>query len=167
MNTGIQKSGLTPYGASTTTSPAGKRIPGSERPKKRLFEIIAAHDIPYAASASMGYPEDFMAKVAKAAQVDGPSFIHVLASCPTGWGTPTEEAVEIAKEAVDTGLWVLAEYEDGAFRLTHDPKTFKPVAPYFQRQKRFRHLGEADLERCSRARDARWTVYRSQWGAVR
>lgn len=111
MNTGIQKSGLTPYGTKTTTSPVGKNLPGSITKKKNLFEIIAAHGIEYAAVASIGYPLDFINKVNRAKHCSTTSFIHVYASCPTGWGTPPETAVEIAKEAVDCGLWPLAEYE--------------------------------------------------------
>ncbi|MBR0140747.1 MAG: pyruvate synthase subunit beta, partial [Ruminococcus sp.] len=85
MNTGIQKSGLTPFGAKTTTTPAGKNIHGNIRPKKNMFEIAAAHDIPYAATASIGCLNDFIAKVQKASKIQGTKYIHVIAPCPTGW----------------------------------------------------------------------------------
>ena len=98
MNTGVQTSGLTPYGAKTTTSPAGDRLPGNTKPKKNVFEIVAAHDIPYAATASLGYPEDLLNKVAKAKATDGPSYIHIFAPCPTGWGCASELTVDIAKK---------------------------------------------------------------------
>ena len=98
MNTGVQKSGLTPYGMKTTNTPAGKRIHGSQSSKKRMFEIVAAHGIPYAATASVGYPEDFLAKVEKAMNTDGTSYIHVMAPCPTGWGTESDVTVDIGKE---------------------------------------------------------------------
>jgi len=163
MNTGIQKSGLTPFGTQTTTTPAGKNIHGSKTQKKNLFEIIAAHDIPYAATASIGYPQDYIDKVQKAAQVKGPAFIHVYASCPTGWGTPTETSVEIAKEAVDCGLFFLAEYENGDYRLTRNPKQFASVADYLKKQGRFKHLSDADIASIEANRDHKWERMRRMW----
>lgn len=163
MNTGIQKSGLTPFGTQTTTTPAGKNIHGSKTQKKNLFEIIAAHDIPYAATASIGYPQDYIDKVQKAAQVKGPAFIHVYASCPTGWGTPTETSVEIAKEAVDCGLFFLAEYENGDYRLTRNPKRFASVADYLKKQGRFKHLSDADIASIEAHRDHKWERMRRMW----
>ena len=130
MNTGIQKSGLTPFGARTTTTPAGANIHGNIRPKKNMFEIAAAHDIPYAATASVGYITDFIRKVEKASKIQGTKYIHVIAPCPTGWGIAPDETVEIAKEVVDCGLWYLAEYENGAFTLNHKPKDFSSVEAY-------------------------------------
>ena len=164
MNTGIQKSGLTPFGSRTTTSPAGKRLPGSLTHKKNLFEIIAAHGIPYAATASIGYPQDYMKKIAKAARVDGPSFIHVLASCPTGWGSATDSAVELAKEAVTSGLWIMAEYEGGEYRLNINPKSFTPVEDYLKKQKRFAHLDQAAVATIVEHRDREWLRVRNRWG---
>lgn len=163
MNTGIQKSGLTPYGSKTTTTPAGKNRPGSLSQKKNLFEIIAAHDIPYAATASIGYPQDYMNKILKAGRVDGPSFIHVLATCPTGWGSPPETAVSLARQAVTCGLWVLAEYEDGGFRVNVTPKAFTPVRDYLKEQGRFKHLGESDVTAIEARRDHRWRRIRRHW----
>jgi pyruvate ferredoxin oxidoreductase beta subunit len=163
MNTGIQKSGLTPFGTKTTTTPAGKNIRGAITHKKNLFEIIAAHDIKYAATASIGYPQDFMDKVYKASQVDGTSFIHVLASCPTGWGTPTETSVEIMKEVVDCGLWYLAEYENSEFKLNKNPAQFTSVKEYMQKQARFKHLKEEDYEEIIRHRDLKWEKIRKNW----
>jgi pyruvate ferredoxin oxidoreductase beta subunit len=163
MNTGIQKSGLTPYGSRTTTTPAGKHQPGSITHKKNLFEIIAAHDIPYAATASIGYPQDYMKKIQKASQVDGPSFIHILASCPTGWGSAADSAVELAKEAVTSGLWIMAEYEGGDYRLTVNPKVFSPIADYLGKQKRFAHLDQAGIEEICGHRDRQWQRIRKNW----
>jgi pyruvate ferredoxin oxidoreductase beta subunit len=156
MNTGIQKSGLTPYGTRTTTSPAGENLGGSITHKKNLFEIIAAHDIEYAAVASIGYPVDYMNKVNKAKHVRGTSFIHVYASCPTGWGTPTETSIHVAKEAVDCGLWVLAEYENGEFKLNRKPKSFSSLEEHLKPQGRYRHLGDREIEEITRHRDAKW-----------
>ncbi len=164
MNTGIQKSGLTPYGSRTTTSPAGKNLPGAVTQKKNLFEIITAHGIPYAATASIGYPQDYMKKIAKAARIDGPSFIHILASCPTGWGSPADSAVELAKEAVTSGLWIMAEYENDEYRLSINPKNFTPVEDYLKKQKRFAHLDRNAIDMVTRHRDREWLRIRKRWG---
>ncbi len=163
MNTGIQKSGLTPYGTKTTTTPAGKNIPGTITHKKNLFEIIAAHDIAYAATASIGYPQDFINKVNKAKHVKGASFIHVYASCPTGWGTPTETAVEIAKEAVDCGLFYMPEDADGDFVLNKNPKEFASAKDYLKKQGRFKHLSDEDIDIIVTQRDKKWERMRKQW----
>lgn len=156
MNTGIQKSGLTPFGATTTTTPAGSRVKGNIRPKKNLFEIVAAHGIPYAATASVGYIEDFANKVKKASEVKGTSFIHVLAPCPTGWGVDTSETIDIAREIVDTGLWYLAEYYDGEMHLNMKPKALDGVSHYIKRQGRFKHLSDEDIDKIIRERDKTW-----------
>ena len=163
MNTGIQKSGLTPYGTKTTTTPAGKNLPGTITQKKNLFEIIAAHDIAYAATASIGYPLDFINKVNKAKHVKGASFIHVYASCPTGWGTPTETSVAIAKEAVDCGLFYMAEYTDGEFVLNKNPKKFTSAKDYLIKQGRFKHLIDDDIDLIIAQRDKKWERMRRQW----
>ena len=156
MNTGIQKSSLTPFGARTTTTPAGKNVRGNLRVKKNLFEIVAAHDIPYAATASVGYLQDYINKVEKASKIQGTKFIHVIAPCPTGWGVKTDETIDVAKESVDTGLLYLAEYEKGQYRITHRPKEFSDVASYIRRQTRFRHLTDEDISLIIEGRDAKW-----------
>lgn len=156
MNTGIQKSSLTPFGARTTTTPAGVNIRGNLRPKKNMFEIIAAHGIPYAATASIGYLNDFINKVEKASKIRGTKYIHVIAPCPTGWGIETDETVEVAKEVVDCGLWYLAEYENEEFRLTYRPKEFSDPEAYLRRQTRFRHLTDEDIDVIRRSRDKKW-----------
>lgn len=156
MNTGIQKSSLTPFGARTTTTPAGKNVRGNLRVKKNLFEIVAAHDIPYAATASVGYLQDYINKVEKASKIQGTKFIHVIAPCPTGWGVKTDETIDVAKEIVDTGLLYLAEFEKGQYRITHKPKEFSDVASYIRRQTRFRHLTDEDISLIIEGRDAKW-----------
>lgn len=163
MNTGVQKSGMTPYGMKTTNTPAGQRIHGSQTSKKRMFEIVAAHGIPYAATASVGYPEDYMAKVEKAMNTDGASYIHVMAPCPTGWGTASDVTVELGKEAVDCGLWYLAEYENDAFKLNRDPKEFTSVTEYLKKQGRFAAMNDEDIARVIRERDAAWERMRKNW----
>ena len=155
MNTGIQKSGLTPFGAKTTT-PAGSNIHGNIRPKKNMFEIAAAHDIPYAATASVGYIYDFIQKVQKASKIHGTKYIHVIAPCPTGWGVAPDATVDIAKEVVDCGLWYLAEYENGSFKLNHKPKEFTDVSAYLKKQGRFKHLTDEDIQIITASRDKKW-----------
>nr|AGS52663.1 pyruvate:ferredoxin oxidoreductase, beta subunit [uncultured bacterium contig00045] len=149
MNTGIQKSSLTPYGSRTTTTPAGKNIHGNLRHKKNMFEIVAAHGAKYAATASVGYIGDYMDKVKRASGIEGVKYIHVIAPCPTGWGIAADETIEIAKEAVDCGLWTLQEYYDGEFTVN-----VKPVAPdkleaHLRRQGRFGHLSDEDVDAIS------------------
>jgi len=163
MNTGIQKSALTPYGAKTTTTPAGQNVRGTVTQKKNMFEIVAAHGIDYAATASIGYMQDFLDKIQKASTVEGTSYIHVFAPCPTGWGTPIDSAIELGKEVVDSGLWYLAEYENGTFRLNKNPQEFTSVESYLLRQGRFKHLRKEDIDGIVRSRDAKWERMRSQW----
>ncbi|MGB9635829.1 MAG: pyruvate synthase subunit PorB [Thermoplasmata archaeon] len=144
MNTGIQRSSATPYGASTTTSPPGKLSIGEDVPKKPLAEIVAAHRPSYVATASVGYYMDFQSKVKKALSKKGPSFIVVYTPCPTGWRTPSEKSIEIAKLAVDTGYIILWEMENGdrnTLKVTKaPPKPRKPVEEFLKIQGRFRHL---------------------------
>jgi pyruvate ferredoxin oxidoreductase beta subunit len=163
MNTGIQKSGLTPFGAKTTTTPAGNNTRGNTNTKKNMFEIVAAHGIKYAATASVGYIQDFIDKVKKASEVQGTSYIHVVAPCPTGWGTPTEKMIDCAKDIVDSGLWYLAEYEDGEFKLNKDPKEFTSVKNYLLSQGRFKHLKDEDIEQIIAQRDKKWKSIRKNW----
>jgi len=163
MNTGIQKSGLTPYGTKTTTSPAGENLPGSITMKKNMFEIVAAHGIQYAATASIGYLEDFMMKVQKAKETKGTSYIHVFAPCPTGWGHESNITIDLAKQAVDSGLWYLAEFENGEFKLNKNPKEFSSVEDYLKVQSRFKHLKEKDIEVIKSHRNQKWEKMRKEW----
>jgi pyruvate ferredoxin oxidoreductase beta subunit len=150
MNTGIQRSGLTPYGATTTTTPS----PCFEnKPKKDMMRIVAAHDIPYAATACTSFPLDFMQKVEKASRVNGPTYIHVLVPCPTGWGFAPELTIELGRMAVETGVWKLTEFEHGKFRTTYTPKRKRTVAEYFEVQTRFRHLSPEEIEAIQREID--------------
>lgn len=147
MNTGFQRSGATPWGAATSTGPSGSRPLWEDRPKKDMLRIMAAHNIPYAATASVAYPRDFMEKVRRAAVVKGPSYIQVLSPCPTGWGYEPHLTVEMGRLAVETGMWTLAEYYEGEFRVTHRPSRRKPVREYLTAQRRFAHLTEGETER--------------------
>ncbi|MDR3205845.1 MAG: pyruvate synthase subunit beta [Candidatus Methanoplasma sp.] len=159
MNTGTQKSSLTPFGARTTTTP----FKGNVRDKKDMFEIAAAHGIPYAATASVGYLNDYMRKVAKAAEIKGTKYIHVIAPCPTGWGAGSDETIELAKEAVDCGLWPLAEYENGEFTLSMRAKDPSLLDGHIRRQGRFRHLTSEDMEHIRELRDRRWDRIERKW----
>lgn len=170
MNTGIQKSSLTPFGAKTTTTPAGRNVHGCLTQKKNMFEIVAAHGIPYAATASIGYLPDFMSKVSRAASVKGTKYIHVIAPCPTGWGCAVDETVELAKDVVDCGLWYLAEYEGpslcgeagGRLSLNRNPKKFSSVESYLRRQGRFRALTDEEIAHVVAGRDRKWEALRAQ-----
>jgi pyruvate ferredoxin oxidoreductase beta subunit len=146
MNTGIQRSSATPYGASTTTAPAGKLSIGQTTWKKNLPEIFVAHNIPYVATASPGYPFDLMNKVKKGAEVNGPAYVHLLSPCPTGWRSPSNLSVKLGKLAVETAIFPLYEVENGRYKLNVDPSKLKPVEEYLKPQGRFRHLLEGEVK---------------------
>ncbi|MFC1910524.1 pyruvate synthase subunit PorB [Chloroflexota bacterium] len=146
MNTGIQRSSATPFGAATTTSPAGKISIGQITRKKNMPAIAAAHNIPYVATASPSYPFDFMAKVTKAMAVKGPSYLHVLSVCPTGWRSATDLSIRLGRLAVETGVFPLYEVENGKYKLNMDFPKFRPVTDYLKNQGRFRHLTEEHLK---------------------
>jgi len=146
MNTGIQRSSATPYGASTTTAPAGKFSIGQTTWKKNLPEIFVAHNIPYVATASPGYPFDLMNKVKKGAEVNGPAYVHLLSPCPTGWRSPSNLSVKLGKLAVETAIFPLYEVENGHYKLNVDPPKLKPVEEYLKPQGRFRHLLEGEVK---------------------
>jgi pyruvate ferredoxin oxidoreductase beta subunit len=165
MNTGVQRSASTPYKSWTTTTPTGTCSSGEKNQfRKSLFEIMAAHRIPYIATASVAHPKDLMEKVEKAKNIKGCKVIHVLAPCPTGWGYAPELTVEIGKMAVDLGLWYLAECENGVMKLNHTPKDFKSIDKYLKAQKRFRHLTEKDYEEIEEIRNSEWIRLRKMFG---
>ncbi len=143
MNTGIQRSSSTPFGATTTTSPAGKMQPAGQMTwKKDMTAIAAAHGIPYTATACPSYYADLIKKVQKAKAVNGPSYLHVLSVCPTGWRIPPQKSIEYGKLAVDSGIFSLYEVENGVWKLSRKPKKLVPVADYFKGQGRYRHLDD-------------------------
>lgn len=142
MNTGVQRSGATPFGASTTTSPAGKVSIGQRTWKKNMPEIVVAHHIPYVATANPSYPFDLMNKISKAHDVKGPAYIHVFAGCPTGWRSPSDTPIELGKLATQTGVFPLYEVEGGKWTMKVEPQ-LKPVVEYLKAsQGRYRHLTE-------------------------
>jgi pyruvate ferredoxin oxidoreductase beta subunit len=142
MNTGIQRSSATPFGAATTTSPAGKKSVGQFSWKKNMPAIAAAHNIPYVATATHGYPFDLMTKVAKAVAIKGPAYVHVLSVCPTGWRSPTDTINRQARLAVQTGMFPLYEVENGVYKMSLDIPKLRPVTDYLKSQGRFRHLSD-------------------------
>ena len=146
MNTGIQRSSATPFGASTTTSPAGKVVPGQTTWKKNMPEIDAAHNIPYVATACSSYPFDLMEKVKKAAAIKGPAYVHILSVCPTGWRLPPQLAIHAGRLAVETGMFPLYEVEHGRYQLTVDLTELRPIEEYLKIQGRFRHLTPEMIE---------------------
>ena len=132
MNTGIQRSSATPFGASTTTSPAGSASIGQTTWKKNMPAIAAAHDIPYVATACPSYPFDLINKVIKAKNINGPSYIHILAVCPTGWRSAPNLSVDLGRLAVRTGVFPLYEIENGIYALNVDPAQLRPVEDYLK-----------------------------------
>jgi pyruvate ferredoxin oxidoreductase beta subunit len=147
MNTGIQRSSATPYGASTTTAPAGKFSIGQITRKKNIVAIAAAHDIAYVATACPSYRFDLMKKVRKGAELKGPAYVHILSPCPTGWRYSSDLTIEIGQLAVQTGIFPLYEIEDGRYRLNADPPKLKPIEEYLKLQGRYRHLTGEEIER--------------------
>jgi pyruvate ferredoxin oxidoreductase beta subunit len=153
MNTGIQRSSATPYGAMTTTSPPGKVSIGQKTWKKNMPAIAIAHNIPYVATANPSYPRDLITKVQKAKSIRGPKYLHVYSVCPTGWRSPPDLSIRLGKLAVETGVFPLYEVENGNYRLTKNPSKLKPVNEYLKMQGRFRHLTEALREEIQKKLD--------------
>ncbi len=167
MNTGIQRSGGTPHGAATTTSPAGSAIPGKLEYKKPIADIMVAHDIPYVATASPYYWRDLIEKARKGLEVNGPAFLHVFAPCPRGWRSDPAKSLEYAKLAVETCVFPIWEAVNGEYQISIPskllalaPQKKKPVGDYLKGQGRFRHIFKAQnkkiLEEVQRATDERW-----------
>lgn len=140
MNTGIQRSGATPTGAATTTSPAGKVIPGKRERKKDLVAIAVAHKIPYAATASISHPIDFINKVRKAIEMYGPTLIHVLTPCTLGWRYPPSQTIRVARLAVETRYFPIYEVENGRVKINIRVQRPKPLEEFLKVQGRFKHL---------------------------
>ncbi len=151
MNTGIQVSSATPQYAWTGTSPRG-----NTRRKKQIMEIMAAHRIPYAATACIGFPEDLIRKVKRAKQIRGTRFLHILSPCPTGWKTPEHMSPKVATAAVETNIFPLYEIENGLkYTINHEPKNL-PVETYLSLQGRYKHLGEEEISAIQKETDRAW-----------
>ena len=174
MNTGIQRSSGTPFGASTTTSPAGKVILGKRETKKPIDDIIIAHGTPYVATINTAWPLDVMKKARKAIEVDGPTFLHSLAPCSRGWRFPPEKTVEIGRLATQTCVFPLFECKQEKGRPVYElsapslaiakrPETKKPIEAYLEQQGRFRHFfrptrNEEHLKELQESIDTRWQI---------
>jgi pyruvate/2-oxoacid:ferredoxin oxidoreductase beta subunit len=153
MNTGIQRSSATPEGAWTMTTP----FPATKsHPKKNILEIMAAHRIPYIATATIAYPDDLIAKFSRAREIRGTRFIHIFAPCPTGWKSAPEMTVELARLAVETRLFPLLEVFNGnEYHLSKDAPP-KPVTEYVKHQGRFAKITPEQIDRMQRDIDGQW-----------
>ena len=156
MNTGVQRSGATPEGAWTTTTPVDEFSRGKMEPKKDIMAIIAAHRPAYAATVNVAFPEDFVKKVLKAKAIKGSRFIHALAPCPPGWRYSAEKTIEIGRLATDTNVFPLYEVENGVYHITRKLGVAKPVQDYLRTQGRFAHLGDKEIAEIQGDVDARW-----------
>ena len=160
MNTGVQRSGTTPQGVVTTTTP----IKGKIQEKKDVPAIIAAHGIGYVATASAAYPLDLYDKIKKATTLKGPRYIHVHTPCPPGWSFETRYTIKVGKLAVQSGLFDLYELEDGKLTLTGPSqkligKERVPVKEYFKTQGRFKSLGDDVVAGVQAQVDEKWSHY--------
>jgi pyruvate ferredoxin oxidoreductase beta subunit len=160
MNTGVQRSGATPFGASTTTSPSGDASFGKAQQRKDMTAIAVAHHVPYAAQAAASHWQDLSQKVERAAAADGPAFLNVLTDCPVGWGHEPRLFKQVLDAAVDSLFWPLYEVVDGRYRLTYQPDTVVPIEDWLTPQMRFAHLLRPEnaglVEEIQRRVDADW-----------
>lgn len=160
MNTGVQRSGATPFGASTTTSPGGKLVPGKQQQRKDLTTILVAHHLGYVAQASIHNPIDLANKLKKGIENNGPSFLNILCPCIPGWKIAADMAVEMARHAVETCYWPLYEVENGVYTINYEPKEPQPVADWMFLQGRFKHLKDPKwkyaVEELQRQVDEHW-----------
>jgi pyruvate/2-oxoacid:ferredoxin oxidoreductase beta subunit len=163
MNTGIQRSSSTPWGAWTKVTPSGNP---EDHPKKDIVEILAAHRIPYAATVSVAFPEDFQRKVEQAKAMRGTRFLHILAPCPPGWKIPSELSVRLARLAVETKVFPLYEVEHGTtYNITYQPKGL-PVEEYFELQGRFKHLAAEEMAGIQERVELEWKALQRRAGLV-
>lgn len=161
MNTGIQRSSATPKFADTTTTPAGKVVPGKMQPRKDLTKIMVGHHLPYVAQTlALGNYKDLYEKAEKAIYTEGACFLNVMAPCPRGWGYNTDELMQINKLAADTCYWPLYEVIDGVYKISYKPAKKLPVEEFLRPQKRFKHLfkpgNEWMIQEFQEEVDARW-----------
>ncbi|PLX33421.1 MAG: pyruvate ferredoxin oxidoreductase [Clostridiales bacterium] len=171
MNTGIQRSSATPKYTDTTTTPAGKVVPGKQQFKKDLSEVMVSHEIPYVAQTTfIGNFKDLHEKAEKAIYTEGPAFMNVLAPCPRGWRYETEDLMEICKLAVDTCFWPLFEVINGEWKLSYKPKKKLPVEEYLRPQGRFKHLfkpgNEHLIEDIQNEVDRKWEALLKKCGEL-
>jgi pyruvate ferredoxin oxidoreductase beta subunit len=157
MNTGVQRSGSTPLGAFTATTPGGKKLP-----KKNMPKILEAHGIPYVATANGSYPLDLYEKFQKAREIKGTRYIHILSACPPGWGYDPKDSIKVGRLATETGFWPLYEVINGKFILSNiskkylDPSKRKPVEEYLKAQKRFSRITSEEINQNKAYIDVQW-----------
>jgi len=160
MNTGIQRSGSTPYGASTTTTPVGSEIQGKEEYKKDVALIMMAHRVPYVATASIGHPQDLLRKLEKARDMKGFRYLQIFAPCPTGWKAAPNTTVRLPKLAVDCGMWTLWEAENGKLKINKGPRimdgTIASPEEYLKLQGRFRHFSDKQVANITKWAKEKW-----------
>ncbi len=165
MNTGIQRSGTTPPGAWTTTTPVGELARGKQQASKYMPLVMAMHGVPYVATASIAHVEDFISKLQKAKAIkQGMAYIHLLSPCPTGWRAAPGTAIEISRMAVKTNYFPLWECEHGVYRLTCKVENPGPVRQFTRLMARFSHFKEGDIEALQRAVDARFALIKKLTG---
>ena len=163
MNTGVQRSGTTPQGVLTTTTP----ISGKKQKNKDVPAILAAHGIPYVATASPAYPLDLYDKIKKAKTISGPKYIHVHTPCPSGWGFNPRYSIKIGRLAVESGLYDLYENENGRLELSSPSsrllkKERRPVSEYLETQARFKGFSDTQIAAIQQEVDAKWETYRKE-----
>jgi pyruvate/2-oxoacid:ferredoxin oxidoreductase beta subunit len=157
MNTGNQRSGSTPKYARTSTNPIGPRSRGKPRPKKNIPFIFAAHYVPYVATASVGFPEDLIAKVSYMKTIKGFKMLIIQSPCPVGWRYDPAKTMDIARAGVQSGLWPLYEIENGtSFKLNYKPRELKPVTEYLKPQARFRHMTDEEIAEIQEGATKTW-----------
>ena len=166
MNTGNQRSGSTPLGAISGTTP----VLGKQQHQKDITAIMEAHGIPYVATTNACYPLDLYEKVRKARSIEGTRFIHVFSPCPPGWSFPLSDTIRIGQLAVETGWNVLYEIEDGVFRLSspseqiaHKDK-LKPLEEYIREQSRFKNITEEQVSQLQARVSEQWKCYLERAG---
>lgn len=164
-NTGVQRSSATPHGAWTTTSPYGTQVQGNAAGKKPIAEMMAAQGCKYVATASIAYPLDIQRKVKKALAIEGPKFMLIHQPCTLAWRYPPEKTVEIARMAIDCGLWVLYEIEGGVLKITRKPSWKTSVEDYIKAQGRFSRIAEGEIEKIQQKVLEDWKRF-EEWEAL-
>jgi pyruvate ferredoxin oxidoreductase beta subunit len=171
MNTGIQRSGATPFGAATTTSPAGLDSLGKAQQRKDMTAVAVAHGVPYVAQAAGCDWFDLSRKAENAAAAHGPAFLNVLTDCPVGWGHEPRLSLQVLRAAVESRFWPLYEVVDGRYRLTHVPDDIVPIEEWLRPQKRFAHLLRPEnaelLEHVQRRVEEEWVQLQARCEVAR
>jgi pyruvate/2-oxoacid:ferredoxin oxidoreductase beta subunit len=157
MNTGNQRSSATPIYARTSTTPVGSITKGKQEQKKNIPMIFAAHGVPYIATASVGYPEDLIAKINYGKTIEGFKMLIIQSPCPVGWRFDPAKTIEIARLGVQTGIWPIYEIIDGErFKLNFKPRELKPVTEYLKPQARFRHVTDEEIANIQEMTTEKW-----------